>query len=236
MASSEDVIDLEAPAPVIDLTEPTPVSTPPTPPPAAPITAPAFALPNPIRQYHDFIATHSLPDTPATAALHQVHDDLLLARGWTDLRVQRTGTILYLLGCAAPAFDSVFPPPVAPGTDRSQAVLPIITDARLTPRTLSGICAGITHPQTHEPFRCVTAAIVECDGTTAYYRIFGDFDEIVDAQWKQLKDDDGVKDAEEDSGSDGDQGQDSASESSGSEEPDTAKLDAGEPDTIEEME
>lgn len=52
----------------------------------------------------------------------------------------------------------------------------------------------------------MTVAIVDDDSTTAYYRIFDRFDEIVHAQWKVKKKDKGGRargeEAEEDSDSD----------------------------------
>lgn len=185
-------------------------------------SAPPFALPNAVVLYQNFLTANGLTDSRASAALYQVHEDLRLARGWTDLRVVREG-VVWLLGVAAPEFDSVFPSPVEPGTDRTQAVVPMTTEMRLTPRVMSNMCSAIVHPDTKRAFRCFTAAIVDWDSTTAYYRIFGKFDEIVDSHWKQTKDETDGAGAGDDSDSDGNAVKSddigSGSDSSGSVEP-----------------
>jgi Sen15 protein len=107
-------------------------------------------------------------------------------RGWTNLRVVHQPR-LHVLGSAAPGFDSVFPGVVNPSVDRTQAVVPMAVDEKLTPRILAGLCADVAHPNDGPSKRCVTAAIVDKDSTTAYYRVFDSFDEIVHPQWKQKK-------------------------------------------------
>jgi hypothetical protein len=136
--------------------------------------------------YFNFLAEHNLTDSKASATFYQVHEDLRLIRGWTNMRVVQ-GPRLHLLGCAAPGFDSVFPNAADSGVDRTQAVVPMSVDTSLTPRILSDMCAAVAHPSNGPAKRCVTAAIVDVDSTTAYYRIFDSFEEIVHPQWKQKK-------------------------------------------------
>lgn len=145
----------------------------------------------PFRAFEAFTTTHSLPHgDPLTAVTYQVHEDLRLIRRWTGLRVVR-GKLQrpYLAGSAAPNFDSVFPA-AADGVDRTQAVLPMSTAERLTPRVLKELCAGVVHPDTGARLRCVTVAIVDDDSTTAYYRVFDAWEEIVHPQWKMKKEED----------------------------------------------
>jgi Sen15 protein len=143
-------------------------------------------LPKAIANYMKFLEIHGLSDNRISAAVYQVHEDLRLIRGWSKLRVLQS-TRLGLLGVAAPGFDSVFPESSDGTMDRIQAVIPIATEEQLTPRMLSEMCSTIRHPDTGACFRCVTVAIVDQDSTTAYYRVFTNFEEIVHPQWKQKK-------------------------------------------------
>lgn len=140
----------------------------------------------PVARYRDFLRAHSLADRRSSLVVFQVHEDLRLTRGWSGLQVVN-GEMTYLVGTAALGFDSVFPGTVDAEVDRTQAVVPMATDLPLTPRILSDLCAGVVHPVTRGPLRCVTVAIVDRDSTTAYYRVFEKFDEIVHTQWKQKR-------------------------------------------------
>lgn len=75
--------------------------------------------------------------------------------------------------------------------------MPISTVETLSARKLSTLCAECVHPETWESLRCVTVAIVDDDSTTAYYRIFNRFEEIVHAQWKVKRKEKGRKGGEE---------------------------------------
>lgn len=144
----------------------------------------------PLENLFSFLRKNELPDIIETSVLFQVHEDLRLIRKWTDLRVVKGSTKFYLAGKAPIAFDSVFPGrknPDANGEDRTQVVMPIPTSEMLSPRKLKELCQECVHPETGKHLRCMTIAIVDEDTTTAYYRIFNSFDEIVHPQWKQKK-------------------------------------------------
>lgn len=143
-------------------------------------------LPKAIQAFHSFLAVNSLPENTASAIVYQVHEDLRLVRGWSEIRIVCRPRI-FLLAVAPPAYDAVFPNCCSPGIDRTQAVLPISTTEFLSPRVLDNICHEVRHPEKGNRFRCVTVAIVDQDSTTAYYRIFADFSEITHPQWKQKK-------------------------------------------------
>lgn len=141
---------------------------------------------SPVKLYNDFLSVHNLPSCRNSMALYQVHEDLRLVRFWSALRVV-CAEIPYLLGVAPSDFDSVFPNFTDTRIDRTQAVVPMTTDASLTPRSMTAMCSNIVHPETRGALRCITVAIVDRDSTTAYYRVFNNFDEIVHSQWKQKK-------------------------------------------------
>jgi hypothetical protein len=143
-------------------------------------------LPYPVQQYQMFLDVHDLPSSQSWLALYQVHEDLRLVRCWSNVAVVR-GDMTYLVGVAPPGFDSIYPGMADSDVDRTQAVVPMTTSLSLTPRSLSSLCANIVHPATKAHFRCITVAIVDRDSTTAYYRVFDTFDEIVHPQWKQKK-------------------------------------------------
>jgi Sen15 protein len=143
-------------------------------------------FPKAVRNYYNFLSSHNLADNMSSAALYQVHEDLRLIRGWSNLRVSKSPR-LSIFGVAAPGFDSIFPDPVDETNDRMQAVVPVPTEAHLTPRILAQMCTGMRHPDTNGELRCITVAIVDRDSTTAYYRVFERFDEIIHPQWKQKK-------------------------------------------------
>lgn len=144
------------------------------------------SLPHPLKLCQDFLTSHCLRSTRSCLALYQVHEDLRLVRCWSALRVVNAETP-YLFGVAPNGFDSVFPNAADTLVDRTQAVVPMTTDIALTPRIMSTLCSSIVHPETRATFRCITVAIVDRDSTTAYYRVFNKFEEIVDLQWKQKK-------------------------------------------------
>lgn len=145
-----------------------------------------FTLPKAVIYFLDFLSLHNLTNDCSSAALYQVHEDLRLIRGWSRIRVVSSPR-LYLLAVAPAGFDSVFPGASASGIDRTQAVIPVTTDERLSPRRLDSLCDSVRHPDSGSRFRCITLAIVDQDSTTAYYRIFSDFTEIVHPQWKLKK-------------------------------------------------
>lgn len=131
-----------------------------------------------------FLGKNSLKDDWNASVLYQVHEDLRLVRKWTSMRVVKGTTRTYLAGTAARAYDSVFPQ-AAEGTDRTQVVIPISKSDMLSPQMLNDLCGECRHPETDEQLRCVTVAIVDDDSTTAYYRVFNKWEEIVHPQWKQ---------------------------------------------------
>lgn len=141
---------------------------------------------SPLKMFHDFLRSHNLRSCRNSLALYQVHEDLRLVRFWSGLRVV-PAEIPYLTGVAPREFDSVFPSITDVHVDRTQAVVPLTTDASLTPRSMTAMCANVVHPDTKAVLRCITVAIVDRDSTTAYYRVFSNFDEIVHPQWKQKK-------------------------------------------------
>lgn len=141
----------------------------------------------PLCQYLAFLRRNALVDDLRSSVLYQVHEDLRLIRKWTNVTVVKSPTRNYLSACAAAEFDSVFPARAnqAATVDRTQIVIPLPTSDYLSPRRLKTLCRQCVHPQTLQKLRCVTVAIVDCDSTTAYYRVFDDWDEIVHRQWKQ---------------------------------------------------
>lgn len=144
----------------------------------------------PLEHLLSFLSKNELPDNLNTSVLYQVHEDLRLVRKWTNLRVVQGPTRVHLAGCAAVTYDSVFPgreDTEASGEDRTQVVMPISTSEMLSPRKLKELCKECVHPETGNNLRCMTIAIVDDDSTTAYYRIFDNFAEIVHPQWKQKK-------------------------------------------------
>lgn len=144
----------------------------------------------PLENLFSFLRQSDLPDNLNTSVLYQVHEDLRLIRKWTNLRVVKGPTRVYLAGCAAVAYDSVFPGrkgTETSGEDRTQVVMPISTSEMLSPRKLKELCKECVHPENGKNLRCMTIAIVDDDSTTAYYRIFDSFVEIVHPQWKQKK-------------------------------------------------
>lgn len=139
-----------------------------------------------ISAYLEFLRRHDMIDSRESMVLCQVHEDLRLVRGWCNLRIVK-GPRVFILGSAAPGFDSVFPGEGHESMDRTQAVVPLSKSVSLSPQLLSNMCFEIRDPASDTPFRCITLAIVDYDTTTAYYRIFNSFDEIVHPQWKTKK-------------------------------------------------
>lgn len=138
-----------------------------------------------------FLATHDIPFSDDAPLLYQVHEDLRLVRKWTSLRVLRapkadTEEPMLLLAGEAPAqLDAVFPANSGPHPDRTRVVIPLAVSAtmgasawyRSAQRALAAVGGG----------RCATLALVDDDSTTAYYRVFVDWEEIVHPQWKESK-------------------------------------------------
>lgn len=144
----------------------------------------------PLENFLSFLRKNDIPDNLNTSVLYQVHEDLRRIRRWTNMRVVKGSTCWYLAGSAAIAYDSVFPgrkDAEASGEDNTQVVMPLSTSEMLSPRKLKELCKECVHPETGKSPRCVTIAIVDDDSTTAYYRIFDSFAEIVHPQWKQKK-------------------------------------------------
>lgn len=169
----------------------------------------------PLENVLSFLSRNSLADNLSSSVLYQVHEDLRLVRKWTNMRVVKGAKRTYLVGSAAHAYDSVFPG-ASQDVDRTQIVVPIAKSEMLSPRILNGICEDCRHPETGETLRCVTVAIVDDDSTTAYYRIFNKWEEIVHPQWKQKKKRAGVEDVENgEEGRDVDTKTGSGSESAG---------------------
>lgn len=138
--------------------------------------------------YSKFAEDNGISDCHETSVLYQVYQDLRLIRKWSDVRVARAPTRAYLAGSAAVAYDSVFPGSAnATGLDRTQVVVPLPASKQLTPRELQSLCKECVHPETNNQLRCITVAIVDDDSTTAYYRIFNKWGEIVHPQWKTKK-------------------------------------------------
>lgn len=146
-----------------------------------------------LHTYELFLAQHGLPDGINAITVFQVYEDLRHVRKWTHLCVHAKSPIVYLTGRAPPLFDSVYPNRLPVDTvstkaddfqDATQVVVPLAVDERLSPKKLKILCETCTHPDTGQKTRCITVAIVDDDSTTAYYRIFSDFTEIVHKQWK----------------------------------------------------
>lgn len=145
-------------------------------------------LPKAVQAYEGFLKENSLPDTYETSILYQIFMDLSLIRKWSGLRVARNNSRTYVAGCAPVEFDSVFPGhDKDESVDRTQVILPISASASVSPSQLENICKECVHPETGKQLRCVTIGIVDGDSTTAYYRIFAKWEELIDPQWKRMK-------------------------------------------------
>lgn len=143
---------------------------------------------NPLIQYQAFRSQNELPDTQQTIVLHQVFQDLGHIRKWTNLRVAKSETRTYLAGSAPSGYDSVFPGRAdEKDLDRTQLVVPVPSSEMFSPRAMQLLCRECLHPETKLELRCITLAIVDDDSTTAYYRIFDKWQEIVHPQWKMKK-------------------------------------------------
>ena len=115
--------------------------------------------------------------------VHQVHEDLRLVRKWSNLSVQHSAERAVLNGIAPPQLDAVFPQ-TDEHTDRTRVVLPLASDSNMTVAELHALCERTIDNNKH---RCVTLALGDDDSTTAYYRAFTQFNEIVHPQWKTKK-------------------------------------------------
>lgn len=140
-----------------------------------------------------FMKENGLCDDLTTSVVYQTHEDLRLIRKWQHVRVIKSEFRTYLAGIAPPAYDSVFPnrnngnESNEAQKDVTQVIVPIASCEAVSPFHLQQICRRCVHPDTNRPLRCVTLAIVDDDSTTAYYRIFDQFSEIVHPQWKRKK-------------------------------------------------
>lgn len=142
----------------------------------------------PIYAYEYFLKENRLRDSDKVQRVYQVYQDLLLIRKWTNIRVSVKNSCVYLAGSAASAFDSVFPGEQCNNMDRTQVIVPMSSWDEVRPTQLQRLCKTCVHPETGKELRCITLAIVDDDSTTAYYRIFNKWDEIVHPQWKMKKD------------------------------------------------
>ncbi|PXF49999.1 hypothetical protein BWQ96_00159 [Gracilariopsis chorda] len=144
--------------------------------------------PKPIQSFMSFLISNGLQDCDQAQVLYQVFQDLRLIRKWTGLRVSQRASRPYLAGSAAAAFDSVYKDKdMDKGEDRTQVVVPVSAWEELSALDLQALCRECVHPETGEQLRCMTLAIVDDDSTTAYYRIFSTWEEIVHPQWKMKK-------------------------------------------------
>lgn len=142
----------------------------------------------PIQSYELFVNSNGLQDCEQTQVLYQVFQDLRLIRKWKGLRVVQRASRPYLAGSAAAAFDSVYKDKdIAEDQDRTQAIVPVSAWEEFSVLDLQALCRECVHPETGEKLRCITLAIVDDDSTTAYYRIFSTWEEIVHPQWKMKK-------------------------------------------------
>lgn len=147
----------------------------------APADAPLVAVPrnSALTRYAQFLEQAGLPDGDEAQTVHQVHEDLRLVRKWSDVQV-RPGVPATITGVAPAHLDAVFPR--SERADRTRVVLPIASDASLTVAELHALCSRASHAH-----RCVTLALVDDDSTTAYYRAFTTWNEIVHPQWKMKR-------------------------------------------------
>lgn len=136
---------------------------------------------NALRRYEQFLTTTALRDNDEAQAVYQVHEDLRLVRKWAHLRVL-SHTRPAITGVAPAHLDAVFPRG-KPHIDRTRVVLPLSSDTPMTVGELHALCQRAAKGE----HRCVTLALVDDDSTTAYYRAFTDWKEIVHPQWKMKK-------------------------------------------------
>eukprot|EP00177_Eucheuma_denticulatum_P004425 GFKZ01008033.1.p1 GENE.GFKZ01008033.1~~GFKZ01008033.1.p1 ORF type:complete len:353 (-),score=20.81 GFKZ01008033.1:21-1079(-) len=141
----------------------------------------------PLDSFLSFLQANNLPDNLSSANLYQVHEDLRLVRKWTHLRVLHAASRPYLIGQAAPEFDSVYPPGsnVEDG-QRIQAVVAIGVAESVTLVELSRVCDECVGEQ-GQKLRCVTVGFVDEESSTAYYRITNEWKELVHPQWEEKR-------------------------------------------------
>lgn len=147
----------------------------------------------PGKLYESFLQNNKLQDNANSLIIYQAYQDLKLIRKWTNVKIHHS----YITGIAPPLYDSVFPHRKEQvqhdkidkidddgdsNDEYEQVIVPISSDTMISPVELQGLCA--VHSK-KKATRCVTLAVVDEDSTTAYYRIFNQFDEIVHPQWKQ---------------------------------------------------
>lgn len=138
-----------------------------------------------LRAYDTFLTCTGLKDDELSQAAYQVHEDLRVIRKWTQLEVtKREDEKPIISGIAPSTTDAVY------NGLRRRYVVPVLADSHLTAPQLYNL--GITNE------RCVTIAIVDDDSTTAYYRLFNNWDEIVHPAWK-AKSKDNDNDTDDDS-------------------------------------
>lgn len=146
--------------------------------------------------YNSFLHEHSMKDSPVSAGVYQVFEDLTRIRKWTQVVVMAAGSSRpYLCGTAPALFDAVFPERRKAGEaqgggtgaeDATQVVVPVAVTERLSPRVLRQLCSECVLPRALQgrKARCVTLAVVDDDTTTVYYRLFGELAEVLHPQWK----------------------------------------------------
>lgn len=160
----------------------------------------AIVLPNNTNKclaaYRVFLAQHNLSDGIQALTVFQTLEDLQHVRRWTHLRVHSRYSVVYLTGEAPPLFDAVYvhrhqanghSGEKDHATNPTQVVVPLTVDQKLSAKKLKSLCDICVNPDTGRKTRCITVAIVDDDTTTAYYRVFSDFSEIVHDQWKVKK-------------------------------------------------
>ncbi len=135
-----------------------------------------------LRAYSTFLTCTGLEDNDIAQAAYQVHEDLRLVRKWTQLEVLKRDDGSPMIRGLAPALtDALY------AGERRRYVIPVHADVQMSAPQLYALrVAGE---------RCVTLAIVDDDSTTAYYRVFTEWHEIVHPQWKtKSKDDENSED------------------------------------------
>lgn len=121
--------------------------------------------------YETFLTNTNQNDSELAQACYQVHEDLRVIRKWTQLEVKnRTDGTPIIIGLAPSQTDALY------SGERRRYVLPVLANVDMTAAELFRL--GMKDE------RCVTIAIVDDDSTTAYYRVFTDWNEIVHPQWK----------------------------------------------------
>lgn len=146
-----------------------------------------------LQAFQTFLSENGLTNNHQSSALYQTYEDLRHVRKWRQVRIVKTAARVYLAGRAPAAYDSVFPnrQQDEQGDDANlhqddcmQIVVPMPACAMLSPLELQAICDQCVLPGSGRKARCVTAAFVDDDSTTAYYRVFSDLAEFLSPHWK----------------------------------------------------